>query len=165
MLSGRSSFQFGGIPRRLDLGELVLLLICGSAPSTAQSMAGLGALHGTVTDQLGAGIAKANITLSNPEIGLTREVIVHGKDSIRGLRHKRLPATCVYVCMAIRRTALDDKEADIGVVGGFGFPFPILREAKRQTHVGLAAAKPYVANQDVMQLDSFAARRIFRVPA
>ena len=46
-----------------------------SAGLSAQSMAGLGALHGTVTDSTGAVIPKADVVVSNATIGLTREVI------------------------------------------------------------------------------------------
>ncbi len=40
----------------------------------AQSLAGLGALHGTVTDPSGAIVPKAEITVSNASIGLTRDI-------------------------------------------------------------------------------------------
>jgi hypothetical protein len=52
--------------------SLCFILACLSAVSFAQSLAGLGALHGIVTDASGAVVAKAEIVVSNPAIGLTR---------------------------------------------------------------------------------------------
>jgi outer membrane receptor protein involved in Fe transport len=40
----------------------------------AQSLAGLGALHGTVTDATGAAVAGASVVVSNSAIGLTRAI-------------------------------------------------------------------------------------------
>ena len=48
------------------------MLVCLSPVSFAQSLAGLGALHGTVTDESGAVLQKAEIVVVNPAIGLTR---------------------------------------------------------------------------------------------
>ena len=53
----------------------VMLLIYAAAGVTAQSLAGLGALHGTVTDSTGAVIPKADVIVSNAAIGFTRETI------------------------------------------------------------------------------------------
>lgn len=57
------------------LATIALLLLPAPAVLFAQSMAGLGALHGSVTDPSGAVIAKADIIVSNAAIGLTRGVI------------------------------------------------------------------------------------------
>jgi hypothetical protein len=43
--------------------------------AVAQSMAGLGALRGSVTDAAGASIARADVTVSNAKIGFTRNLV------------------------------------------------------------------------------------------
>ena len=43
--------------------------------ASAQSLAGLGALNGTVTDAAGAVVPKATITVTNAKIGLKREIV------------------------------------------------------------------------------------------
>ena len=59
----------------LFLAIFAALLLTAPASLSAQSLAGLGALHGSVTDPSGAVIAKADIVVLNPAFGLTREVI------------------------------------------------------------------------------------------
>ena len=85
MFRGKSSFRLRILPRWLGFVEVVLLLVCCSTLSSAQSMAGLGAIHGTVTDPSGAGIARANVIVANPAIGLTREVIVSSEGSFEAV--------------------------------------------------------------------------------
>jgi outer membrane receptor protein involved in Fe transport len=69
----RGSFQ--QIPSPLKaIFPMLLILIGLSQVTSAQSMAGLGALHGTVTDPQGAVIANAVVTVANPSIGLTRNI-------------------------------------------------------------------------------------------
>lgn len=55
---------------------IAFVLLTGLASrAVAQSMAGLGALHGTVTDTSGAVIANAKVTVTNSAIGLTRAIV------------------------------------------------------------------------------------------
>lgn len=49
-------------------------LVCGAIPLFSQSMAGLGALHGTVTDPSGAVVPNATVILTNSIIGVTRQL-------------------------------------------------------------------------------------------
>jgi len=53
----------------------LIMLVCAAQTISAQSLAGLGALHGTVTDPAGAVVPNAAVTVSNPTIGLIREII------------------------------------------------------------------------------------------
>lgn len=53
----------------------LLFLPAEASKSFAQSMAGLGALHGVVTDSSGAVVPKANVMVTNPSIGFTREMV------------------------------------------------------------------------------------------
>lgn len=50
-------------------------LLAGTSPASAQSLAGLGALSGTVRDPSGAAVTKAEITISNPSLGIIRKTI------------------------------------------------------------------------------------------
>ena len=75
MLSGRLFSHPSNFQRKLLFIIAFLFLICIGSPLFAQSMAGLGALHGTVTDSSGAVIPKADVVVSNPSIGFSREVI------------------------------------------------------------------------------------------
>lgn len=74
MLTGHLSPHSANPTWKLPSTVLFIFLVC-SAGLSAQSMAGLGALHGTVTDSTGAVIPKADVVVSNAAIGLTREVI------------------------------------------------------------------------------------------
>ena len=55
--------------------SLSLLTVIGTASVKGQSMAGLGAIGGTVVDSSGAVVAGATVTISNRQIGLQRQVI------------------------------------------------------------------------------------------
>jgi outer membrane receptor protein involved in Fe transport len=72
MFSFESHTRCSHLPRILPRFLFCLILICVSAASFAQSLAGLGALHGTVTDSSGAVVPKAEVVVSNSAIGLTR---------------------------------------------------------------------------------------------
>ena len=50
----------------------LLLLSCAGSIAWAQSMAGLGAIHGSVTDASGAVIPNAKVVVSNAALGITR---------------------------------------------------------------------------------------------
>ena len=61
---------------RLGTVAVVAIIVLGmSLNASAQSLAGLGALHGTVTDPNGAVIPKASVIVSNTSIGITRELV------------------------------------------------------------------------------------------
>jgi len=65
-------------PRKGLLFSCVLglaLLVSFPAKSLAQSMAGLGAIAGSVHDPSGASVGKAEVIISNPSIGITRKTI------------------------------------------------------------------------------------------
>ncbi len=53
---------------------ICLLAIAGASVATAQSLAGLGALSGTVEDPQGAVIAKASVEISNSSLGIERKL-------------------------------------------------------------------------------------------
>ncbi len=72
MLKSQSHTDRRHLPRILGRISLCFMLVCFSAISFAQSLAGLGALHGIVTDASGAVVPKAEIVVSNPAIGFTR---------------------------------------------------------------------------------------------
>ncbi len=70
-----------GVTERLSRALVPVFLLalfafcCGTVASAhAQSMAGLGALRGTVLDASGGIIPKAEVVVSNPAIGLTRTI-------------------------------------------------------------------------------------------
>ncbi len=52
-----------------------ILVLNTAIPVSAQSMEGLGALRGTVTDAGGATVAKAKVVVTNDRIGLKREIV------------------------------------------------------------------------------------------
>src|SRR5258708_7532128 len=54
---------------------LSLVLCCSWATSSGQSLAGQGALGGVVHDPSGASVEKAEITISNASIGITRKTV------------------------------------------------------------------------------------------
>jgi len=51
------------------------IVLCVSKLVVGQSLAGLGALHGIVTDPSGAVVSNAQVVVSNDAIGLTRELV------------------------------------------------------------------------------------------
>src|SRR5579871_4729344 len=57
------------------LPAVFLLLLCTASIAAGQSMAGLGAIHGTVTDASGAVVPGAKVVVSNAALGITREVL------------------------------------------------------------------------------------------
>jgi hypothetical protein len=67
------SFRFTLITRLKNFLPLLFLLSAGHL-LTAQSMAGLGALHGTVTDPQGAVIANGSVIVANPSLGIVRNL-------------------------------------------------------------------------------------------
>lgn len=74
MFNGQLPCCFGKLSRGLLHAAFIVLLVCAAAGASAQSMAGLGALHGTVTDQSGAVIPGATVIVTNESIGITRDV-------------------------------------------------------------------------------------------
>ncbi len=61
--------------RSLAPAALCLALPAALAPlASAQDLAGLGALRGTVTDSAGAAVPKADVVVSNPSLGLERRL-------------------------------------------------------------------------------------------
>src|SRR5262245_19863963 len=52
----------------------LLLLTLIALPSNAQSLAGLGAINGTVHDSSGAVISGANVTVKNAKTGIQRNI-------------------------------------------------------------------------------------------
>src|ERR1043165_7558491 len=52
----------------------LLLLIAAALPSSAQSLAGLGAINGTVHDTSGAIVAGANVSVKNAATGIERKI-------------------------------------------------------------------------------------------
>jgi outer membrane receptor protein involved in Fe transport len=64
------------LKKQMRAASVLSVLVLGAIHgASAQSLAGLGALHGTVTDPAGAVVPKAAVTVSNPAIGLTRDII------------------------------------------------------------------------------------------
>src|SRR5215831_15185094 len=55
----------------------VLALVC-TASLFAQAAAGLGAISGTVRDKSEAAVPEAKVVVSNPSLGLTRELTASG---------------------------------------------------------------------------------------
>ena len=90
-------------------------------------------------------------------LDLASEVIGDRRDPVCGLRRDNLPGSCDHVAMPVGRMSLHGEKANLRVVGRLHFFRSVARELERQLHVGLAAAQPDVADQDVVQFHGFVA--------
>ena len=72
LLAARRMLRAGSHPNRFAL--FCLLVLCVSSFAYGQSLAGLGALNGTVKDPSGAVIAGADVELTNPSLGVDRKL-------------------------------------------------------------------------------------------
>lgn len=68
------AFRSLGLCQMLGVAILLGALCCASQAALGQSMAGLGALHGSVIDVEGASVAKAQVTVANSKIGFSRSL-------------------------------------------------------------------------------------------
>ena len=68
----RNCFPFRGLIGFIQMLCMVSALGIGAAG--AQSLAGLGAINGTVEDSQGAAVAKANVEVTNPSLGIDRKL-------------------------------------------------------------------------------------------
>jgi hypothetical protein len=84
-------------------------------------------------------------------LDLAREVVANGGDGARGLGRHHAPFARDDVDGVVGGLALDGEEANLGIVGGLDFVVGIFGELERQAHVGLPAAEPDVANENVVQ--------------
>ena len=97
MLTIRSAVATSTACLRRDFLKAItfaLLLACLSATMLAQSLAGLGAVSGVVHDPTGAIVSKAEVTITNASIGLTR-TLLSSSDGV--FEASSLPPTLGYV--------------------------------------------------------------------
>jgi outer membrane receptor protein involved in Fe transport len=75
MMEGQMSCRWNAAKTWMRGVMCGLLALCMLAPmAVGQSLAGLGALRGTVLDASGSAVPKASVVVANPAIGLTREI-------------------------------------------------------------------------------------------
>ena len=90
-------------------------------------------------------------------LDLSGEIVADGGDPGCGFGRDDAPVAIDHIDMVVGGMTADGVEANVGVVGRPDLLIGILCEPQGQTHVGLPAAEPHVADQDIVQFSALMA--------